>query len=173
MSYPLELHVTTLSALLRRQGTALAEPGPDPTAMEVLLSAAQHAPPTAPLAVRIRCDDPAANDDVRAAAVLQRFFQAEIDRLGRQLTGLLREGRRTLLLGFVVVVVLLILAETINALGFGTPLTTVSESLIIIAWVALWRPAELLLFDHWPLRRRRRLAHRLVVASVDVVHSTP
>lgn len=173
MAYPLELHVTTLSALLRRQGTALAEPGPDPTAMEVLVAAAQHAPPTATFTVRVRCDDPTVSDDARAAAVLQRYFRYEIDHVGRQITGLLREGRRNLLLGFVVVVLLLVLAETINALGFGTAMSTVSESLIIIAWVALWRPAELLLFDHWPLRRRRRLARRLASAPVEVVHGTP
>ena len=45
----------------------------------------------------------------------------------------------------------------------------VSESLTVFAWVAMWRPAELLLYEHWPVRRKRRLAQRLAQAEVVLV----
>ena len=43
------------------------------------------------------------------------------------------------------------------------------ESLTLIAWVALWRPAELLLYEHWPVRRQRQLARRMIDAGADAV----
>jgi hypothetical protein len=33
--------------------------------------------------------------------------------------------------------------------------------MIIVAWVAIWSPAELLLYAHLPVRRRRNLAQAL------------
>ncbi|MEI8311832.1 MAG: hypothetical protein WCH98_13855 [Verrucomicrobiota bacterium] len=42
-----------------------------------------------------------------------------------------------------------------------------SRGLVIVAWVALWRPAELLVYDHLPLRKQRKLARK--AAEADVV----
>ena len=35
------------------------------------------------------------------------------------------------------------------------------EGLVIIGWVAIWRPLEVLLYDWWPLSQKRRLLQRL------------
>ena len=42
------------------------------------------------------------------------------------------------------------------------------EGLIILAWLALWRPAEMLLYGWVPLRRRQRLYERLAEIRVFV-----
>lgn len=42
------------------------------------------------------------------------------------------------------------------------------EGLIILAWLALWRPAEMLLYGWMPLRRRQRLYERLTGIRVFV-----
>ena len=42
------------------------------------------------------------------------------------------------------------------------------EGLIILAWLALWRPAEMLLYGWVPLRRRQRLYERLMEIRVFV-----
>lgn len=44
----------------------------------------------------------------------------------------------------------------------------VEEGLIIVGWVANWRPIAIFLYDWWPLARRRRLYERLAAASVVV-----
>jgi hypothetical protein len=44
----------------------------------------------------------------------------------------------------------------------------VQESLIIVGWVANWRPIEIYLYDWWPIRRRRRLLARIAAAPVIV-----
>jgi hypothetical protein len=35
------------------------------------------------------------------------------------------------------------------------------EGLIIAGWVALWYPLDALLYQHWPLKRERRLYQSL------------
>jgi len=42
------------------------------------------------------------------------------------------------------------------------------EGLIILAWLALWRPAEMLLYGWVPLRRRQRLYERLIEIRVFI-----
>jgi hypothetical protein len=40
------------------------------------------------------------------------------------------------------------------------------EGLIIAGWVALWYPLDALLYQHWPLKRERRLYERLRVMDL-------
>jgi hypothetical protein len=44
----------------------------------------------------------------------------------------------------------------------------VEESLLILGWVANWRPLEIFLYDWWPLTRRRDLYRRLAAAAVEL-----
>jgi len=36
----------------------------------------------------------------------------------------------------------------------------------VFGWVANWRPAEILFYDWWPVRRSRNLYRRLAAAEV-------
>jgi hypothetical protein len=47
------------------------------------------------------------------------------------------------------------------------------EGLIILAWLALWRPAEALIYGWVPFYRNRRLFERLAGIRVSVRRSTP
>jgi len=42
------------------------------------------------------------------------------------------------------------------------------ESLIIVGWVANWRPLEIYLYDWWPIRRHILLFRRIAAAPVAV-----
>ena len=46
----------------------------------------------------------------------------------------------------------------------------IENSLVIGAWVALWRPIEIFLYDWWPLRSEARLFDRLSQIDVSTVH---
>lgn len=45
---------------------------------------------------------------------------------------------------------------------------TLSEGLLILGWVAMWRPVEVFLYDWWPEFGRRRLFLRIAGMSVEV-----
>jgi hypothetical protein len=49
----------------------------------------------------------------------------------------------------------------------------IENSLVIGAWVALWRPLEIFLYDWWPIRAEARLFDRLGAMDVRVLHGTP
>ena len=42
------------------------------------------------------------------------------------------------------------------------------QSVVILGWVANWRPLEIFLYDWWPLARRRDLYLRLAAARVEL-----
>ena len=78
-------------------------------------------------------------------------------------------GRRSLLLGFAVLSVMLLLVEAINQpLPAGPFASSVQEGLTILGWVALWRPAEIVLYEWRPLKRDLRLLEVLEHLRVEI-----
>jgi hypothetical protein len=47
--------------------------------------------------------------------------------------------------------------------------TFLNEGLVILGWVANWKPIEIFLYDWWPILRRRNLFARLAVAQVGLL----
>ena len=43
-----------------------------------------------------------------------------------------------------------------------------NEGLLIVGWVAMWRPIELLLYDWWPQLQKRRTYENLSRMQVEV-----
>lgn len=97
------------------------------------------------------------------------YFRYGADRLSIDLKELFRIGRWSLLIGVSVLGGCVVLGQFV-ARGFeaGYLNRVFGEGLIILGWVANWRPMEIFLYDWWPLVRRRRLYLRLSVASVRV-----
>jgi hypothetical protein len=56
-----------------------------------------------------------------------------------------------------------------QAFGDSPAVHVVQESLIILGWVANWKPLETFLYDWWPERRRLGLLRRLARARIVVV----
>lgn len=87
--------------------------------------------------------------------------------LREELSETLREGWSNLLVGLLVVAILLAAAEAIAHLSHLRTMSAISESFVIMAWVVLWRPAELLLYSHFPIRRDLRLVKKMQLAQVS------
>jgi hypothetical protein len=100
---------------------------------------------------------------------IRRHFTYRADRIVGDLHELLRIGRLSLAIG-VAVLVVCVAGGRILAGAFGdSPLVRVlAEGLLILGWVANWRPMEIFLYEWWPLLRRRRLYQRIASASVTV-----
>lgn len=104
--------------------------------------------------------------DVEAA--LQHYFDYRLRVERHRLAMLLREGRLALASGAVFLAVCNLLAETARHLPWEQLGALLGEGLVIIGWVALWRPAEIFLYDWWPHRRRCRLLARLAAMPVEL-----
>ena len=112
--------------------------------------------------------------DRREAALLPdaiiRYFQYRAQGARLDLNELFRIGRGSLAIGFGVLSACLLVGQFISGrLGSGYVGKFVDESLVILGWVANWKPIEILLYDWLPLKRRLDLYLRLSRAEVGLM----
>ena len=96
-----------------------------------------------------------------------RYFQYRAETLNQELKELFRIGRYSLLVGLVVLA-LCISVGRLAAGGGGRLGMLLNEGMIILGWVANWRPIEIFLYDWWPIVRHRNVLARLAKAEVMI-----
>ncbi len=97
-----------------------------------------------------------------------RYFSDRAGTVQRDLNELFRVGRRSLAIGVAILIACLMSAHFAVGVFFEEPFKRLAEeSLLILGWVANWRPIEIFLYDWWPLARRRDLYRRLSKATVE------
>jgi hypothetical protein len=138
---------------------------------EYIVESAVDLPGRGPFALTIHLDQPRGGDEERLVGeAVRAHFTRRARSLGRRLRRLLRRGLASLGIGlaFLIAVFLVgqLAARMIGAGGLGGLLR---ESLLIVGWVAMWRPLEIFLYDWWPIAGERRLHERLSRITVRVV----
>lgn len=103
------------------------------------------------------------------AEAVHNYYGYKTDLLRGELRQLLRLGRYSLAVGLAFVALCLLLAEAITVLMPGAAAKIARESLTIIGWVALWRPAQIFLYEWWPLKGRIKVFENLRYARVSVI----
>lgn len=164
---PIEIRLATPAQLFHtldptpfREGDLAAE------AEDYILAWARDLPAEAPIRIVVHLPAGAVPD---LQAAIRGFFAGRAEAEARALRELFRDGSRALLIALVVVSACLVLAWQIGRPdGEGLLRSIASESLVIFGWVAMWRPAEIFLYDWLPITRRRRLFRRLAEAEVTV-----
>ena len=79
----------------------------------------------------------------------------------------MRLGRVGLVAGIAVLGTTLVLRTLLGGPGARPMLSAMGEGLLILGWVAMWRPAEILLFERWENHQSSALLHRLAQIPVD------
>jgi len=110
------------------------------------------------------------------AADLQAAVEHYYERLAASTRLKLREnfraGELALLAGVSIFLLCMMARQVLSGLLHGMP-RILDEGLIILAWLALWRPTEALAYEWVPLYRRRRLYERLAGMRVTVHCDAP
>jgi hypothetical protein len=111
------------------------------------------------------------HEDGTSPTDLQRAIENYYGRMASTARRALREhiwsSEWTLLAGVLVFLFSMGLRSLLGRL-LGTLPQILDEGLIILAWLALWRPAEMLLYGWVPLRRKQQLYERLARIRVFV-----
>jgi hypothetical protein len=147
----------------------------DPKAEAFIVEWARELRRDAPLALLVRVSREAPSpDDVGALRqAVREFFTHSAAATRAQLRKLFRTGRWTLLIGlaFVAAANLIgdVVADLVGRYQYGR---FVHESIVIGAWVALWRPMEIFLYEWWPILGEARLYDRLSAMDVEVTRAT-
>ena len=157
------------------------DPFPVPTrdlakgAEDFIVGWALDLPRNAAIALRIYLPGDAANSaDVRElGAAISSHFLYRAKRTRSDIRELLAVGRVSLLIGLCVLGGCILLRQILRDLiPQGALAGFFAEGLVIVGWVANWRPVEIFLYEWWPLDRRRQLFLRLAAAPVEVM-ATP
>ncbi len=84
----------------------------------------------------------------------------------QHLRNILRDGKISLVIGLVFLTFCVALIKLLPVLGGGADV--LREGLLIIGWVAFWRPLQIFLYDWWPFLRDARLCERIAKLPVEV-----
>jgi hypothetical protein len=120
------------------------------------------------IAVYLPVEEAGKPEAARIGEAFAHYFEDRAQMTERELRELFRIGRRSLAIGVVVLVACLVTSQLVAALVRGVVARGLEESLIIVGWVANWRPIEIYLYDWWPIRRRIQLFRRIAAAKVEV-----
>lgn len=143
----------------------------DDDAEAYIVGWARELPAEAPLSIVVHLPEAEARkaEERGLKRSLANYFGERADMCDRDLRELFRNGRRYLSIGLPVLLVCLTTSQLLRAwLGVGAVARALEESLIILGWVANWKPIETFLYDWWPVKRRRDLYRRLRDAAVEI-----
>lgn len=144
----------------------------DSEAEEYIVSWARELPQKTNIRIQIHMSAAeAAREQARALVpAIQGYFRYRADIASGDLRQLFRIGRLSLIIGLTVLAVCLAAVQFLSRLPADDPLAGyLREGLIILGWVANWRPIEIFLYEWWPIARRRSLLNRLAAARIELV----
>jgi hypothetical protein len=139
----------------------------DPAAEEYIVEAVRelgHARPIR-LVVHVPAAEAASPDARELPGAVAHYFEYRASQVRAELAALLRRGAVSLAIGLAFLGLCLWLRRTVDRAG-GDEIF--AEGLLIIGWVALWRPVEIFLYDWWPLYRRERRLLAIAAMPVEV-----
>lgn len=121
---------------------------------------------TAPLALHIH-----APVELRAHAAdieeaIHGQFRFMLEQADRRARGRRRRYRGVVIAGFVVLAASLLLRQAVGQWQ-GSLGDILTEGLLVLGWVALWRPIEALLFDRHEAREERAMLQRLATIPIE------
>ena len=99
---------------------------------------------------------------------IHNYFAYRLSEGRRRLRLFFREGRFALGIGLAFLFVCVVLRQVALATKGGAASEIVAEGLLIVGWVAMWRPLEIFLYEWWPIRRRCRILAKLATIPVTV-----
>lgn len=99
-------------------------------------------------------------DACGAVMAIRNYFVYRSHHTREQLRLLFSRGLFSLLIGLAFLVTCLSLRQLLAA-TVEPFMTILSEGLLILGWVAMWKPVEIFLYDWWPEVDKRRLFERI------------
>jgi hypothetical protein len=141
-----------------------------PRAEDYIVGAARELPARQPITIVVHLpgDEARSLAEGQLATSFRNYFEERTEHAALELKELLRVGRLSLAIGMAVLAIAFVVGAILSKLMEGMFGQYWIEGLVILGWVALWRPMEIFLYDWWPLLGDRNLYRRLASAEVVV-----
>jgi hypothetical protein len=99
---------------------------------------------------------------------IHNYFSYRKQTANRELHQILRQGRISLLIGLLFLIICLSMSKLVSLLNNDTVTPILTEGLLIIGWVAMWRPLEIFLYDWWPIHYKQQVFDKLSCIPIEV-----
>ncbi len=87
----------------------------------------------------------------------------------RRLRRRIKYGRFTLVLGLSFLFVSLIAGQYLLSISNSVILQVIADALMITGWAAMWEPVTVLLYELWPIIKKKRLYEKISTIEVDIL----
>jgi hypothetical protein len=172
-SYRVEDHQHLIEINLRepRQLFNSLDPAPfhekdlDASAEEYIVSAVQELGTRQQNKLVIYLPEVQEAERISIPAAISHYFAYRAQQARADLQQLLRFGSLSLLIGVAFLCLCLMLREGMLQANAGQ---IVTEGLLIVGWVALWRPLEVFLYEWWPIRQRQKRFQHIANMPMEV-----
>jgi hypothetical protein len=141
----------------------------DDDAEEFIVSWAREFHRRTPLRLVVHLQEPV--DSAAAKLVehdVQRFFAYRTELTRCEFRQLMKRGRISLLIGLAFLSTCLTVVKLMGGFGDAPLIWLMRESIMIVGWVAMWRPLEIFLYDWWPLASLLHVYRRLGAMPVEL-----
>jgi hypothetical protein len=143
-----------------------------PRTEEFIVESLKDLSPREPKALVIHLDRPTGfpEEDQRVGDAVRVHFARKASLSLRDLRRLRRRGLLSLAIGAAFLAVVFGLSQVLGRFaGDGATGRLFREGLVIVGWVAMWRPLEIFLYDWWPILGEKRIYDRLSRIAVRIV----
>lgn len=148
----------------------------DKDAEEFILSWARELPRSGPIQIIIHlpAEEARSTEAQGLEEAIQSYFHGRVRAVSLDLKEGFRIGRLSFVIGIGVLALCMLASQAVRrnpSLSSMAPF--LEESLVILGWVANWRPIEIFLYDWWPIVRHRNLLRRLSQAEIRIISDPP
>jgi hypothetical protein len=179
--YSIEVNLQTVEQLFNSlDPSPFHERDLDEKAERFIVGWAREAKGSEQLRLIVNLPEGTHNSDVarRIPEAIHNHFGYRSVQARQDLHELLRIGRQSLAIGMCVLLICFGVIRSVSLMaGSGAASWLLVESLLILGWVANWRPMEIFLYEWWPIRRKmmlyRRLAGMTVIVRPSVMTKSP
>jgi hypothetical protein len=142
----------------------------DSAAEKYLVEACREAGTRRPVRLIVYLPKPEAESEAARTLVdaIHNYFRHRAGQLRTDIVRIVHFGAVSFAIGFAFLMACVALRQWLAVHPLIVDRTILDEGLLILGWVALWRPTEALLYDWWPLVRRRVLLLRLAAIPAEV-----
>lgn len=170
----IELRLRELSQLFESlDPSPFFEKDLDPKAEEYIVDSVRELPPRTARTLVVHLDQPAGLPEQKVGDAVREHFARQSRLLQRKLRLLMRRGFVSLGIGIAFLAVIVGISQGVGRLMGEDDLALLfQEGLLIVGWVAMWRPLEIFLYDWWPILGERRVHDRLSRMQVRIALRT-
>ena len=142
----------------------------NPDVEQVIIEEAESLSPDDGINLVLRITEDQVYNETEIVAAIKRHFEYQHDRAIKEIAASRRLGWKSLVIAILFLLAMYYLSKVVTSwlsnTGWEIP---IKEVFMVLAWVALWRPAELLLYEWRPYKRKAKLFDRLSKCKIQII----